>query len=449
MRWEDDKALRDTVSMYNTHFNLYYDRYKKYDRMKVMMLCNGYVGVKEILCILGNISRAINYNAKGINIPLHKNSFTGNTQRISYDRFHSLLYKMQDDGYIDIHLGGMDWKIGREKIVTCITFNEKIYEFFKGFDVSKSVDDKHCFSAIEIKDRATKKLRSNKGFRGIAELRKNIDEMNCVLSGTVIQFHDCVLPTQVYKRVFIDTLDKGGRIYNASGGVQTMSQEDRKELLIDGEEVVELDFKALHPSILYELQYQRDCTLIDEWLSDNKGYDPYNVDNDVIQVDENKVQWFRDTYNKPNYNPLRNMIKHIVLVGINSNGIRSCYTQLAQEIYADMQLWDDVECREDSKFYGIVVDKRFPALAACEMVLTHNYPIATSFFSDQGVHLQFVDSEIMSYVITALTLEGEACLPVHDSVVVRKSLEQKVTLLMREAYKHVIGSDVFCNVEAK
>ena len=105
---------------------------------------------------------------------------------ISYDRFHSLLYKMQDDGYIDIHLGGMDWKIGREKIVTCITFNEKIYEFFKGFDVSKSVDDKHCFSAIEIKDRATKKLRSNKGFRGIAELRKYIDEMNCVLSGTVI-----------------------------------------------------------------------------------------------------------------------------------------------------------------------------------------------------------------------------------------------------------------------
>lgn len=449
MRWEDDKAFRDTVSMHNTHFNLYYDRYKKYDKMKVKMLSNGYAGVKEILCILSNISRAINYNAKGINIPLHKSSFIGNPQKISYDRFLKLLYKMQDDGYLQVHVGGMDWKNGREKIVSCITFNEKIYELFKGFDVTKCVDDKHCFNAIEIKDRVTKKLKSNKGFRGIAELRKYIDEMNCVLSDTVIQLNDCVLPTQVYKRVFIDTLDKGGRIYNASGGVQTMSQEDRKELLINGEEVVELDFKALHPSILYELQYQRDCTLIDEWLSDNKGYDPYNVDNDVIQVDEKKVQWFKETYNKPNYNPLRNMIKHIVLVGINSDGIRSCYTQLAQEIYADMQLWDDVDCREDSKFYGIVVDKRFPALAACEMVLTHNYPIATSFFSDQGVNLQFVDSEIMSYIVVALTLEGEACLPVHDSVIVRKSLEERVTLLMREAYKAVLGSDLFCNIEAK
>ena len=54
----------------------------------------------------------------------------------------------------------------------------------------------------------------------------------------------------------------------------------------------------------------------------------------------------------------------------------------------------------------------------------------------------------MSYVITALTLEGEACLPVHDSVVVRKSLEQKVTLLMGKGLS-TLSDDIFCNVEAK
>jgi len=46
--------------------------------------------------------------------------------------------------------------------------------------------------------------------------------------------------------------DHGGRLYG--GWWQGLARQDRRRLLIDGEETVELDFKALHPRLCYHLE---------------------------------------------------------------------------------------------------------------------------------------------------------------------------------------------------
>jgi hypothetical protein len=40
-------------------------------------------------------------------------------------------------------------------------------------------------------------------------------------------------------------------------------------------------------------------------------------------------------------------------------------------------------------------------------------------------------------------------LPEHDSVIVRESIKDRVQQYMRDAYKEVMGSDMFCYIEEK
>ena len=80
---------------------------------------------------------------------------------------------------------------------------------------------------------------------------------NSLLSGVSITHNECKLPVQMYKRSFIDNLTTGGRMYNTVGGVQVMGQEDRAMLKLNGKNVVELDFKAIHASLLFEREWRR------------------------------------------------------------------------------------------------------------------------------------------------------------------------------------------------
>ena len=74
----------------------------------------------------------------------------------------------------------------------------------------------------------------------------------------------------------------------------------------------------------------------------------------------------------------------------------------------------------------------------------HNKPIGEYFFSDQGIRLQYLDSEIMACVINRLICDEEPLLPEHDSVIVRESIKDEVKQHMEEAYLEVMGSKVFC-----
>lgn len=229
-----------------------------------------------------------------------------------------------------------------------------------------------------------------------------------------------------------------------------LNEEERKKLKINGEAVVELDFKAMHPSLLYETEYETNKEEIDSWIEDQwfGEYNPYGAKMPFLQVNQEQVEWFRKEYNKPKYDPIRNLAKHALMVSLNAKTYKSAYTQVTEEFRNDQLKWGNSPS-QDVKFYGIVAVGNFPGHTVCQAVATHNQPIAKYFFKDQGIKMQFLDSEIVADVLNRLLMEDEVLLPEHDSVLVREAIKGRVVEYMRQAYLELMGNDMFCFIEEK
>lgn len=441
------KRERIEIQTHITHYNIQYNESKKYrfilDHIETEI---GLGYRKELWCFITNTARAIKYRAVGLSVPRDFKPYKENVQKISHKRMVALLDILEGMGHIDLYIGGIvDWHT-MSGVGSIAVLSSKFLSLFEGVDVSDEVDH---FNVVEIKDRETGALKSNKGVRGVGKINIYMDEYNEKLINTEISKGQDLLAVQQYKRSFSDRIGFGGRHYNTSGGVQVMNQDERSELKINGEQVAELDFKAMHPSILYEQEYNKDPETVGSWIEEMWGgeYNPYGAAMPFLQVDQNKVEWFRKEFNKPAYDPIRNLAKHALMVCLNAKTYRKAYTQVTEEFRDDQLSWDTIT--KKTKFYGIEASRNFPGHTVCQAVAAHNKPIADHFYKDKGVQLQYVDSEIVADVLNRLLMEDEVLLPEHDSVIVRASIKDKVHRYMREAYKDVMGSDNFCYIEEK
>lgn len=77
--------------------------------------------------------------------------------------------------------------------------------------------------------------------------RRFVESMNEALAATNIPTWAAAPMTRIYNLNF----RRGGRFYALGGGWQSLPKAVRKAVTINGEEVAELDYSALHPSILY------------------------------------------------------------------------------------------------------------------------------------------------------------------------------------------------------
>lgn len=443
--WSMSKKERSQIQTKLTHFNIHYNQSKQYKHI-VDEIMNLDVGKKEVWCVVTNIARALKYKAIGLSVPRQRSAYSGNEQGISQRRMIILLDKLEDSGYTDNFIGGVvDWK-DLTTVQSCFVFKQKLLDLFVGVDVSQEQDH---FNVVEIKDRKTKEIKSKSGVRGVKIISEYMNAYNTQLMSTEISDETGLLSVQQYKRVFSDNLRQGGRIYNTAGGVQVLNEVQRGQMKINGEKVVELDFKAMHPSLLYEQEYEENSEDIDDWISNTWGgvYNPYGAEMPFLKVNKQKVEEFRTAFNKPNYDPIRNLNKHALMVSLNAKTYQKAYVQVTEEFRADQVGWDNLS--EDAKFYGIESVGNFPGHTVCQAVAAHNKPIAHYFFKDQGIKMQYLDSEIVADVLNRLLMEDEVLLPEHDSVIVRETIKDKVMGYMRQAYLELMGSDKFCYLEVK
>lgn len=442
------KRERIEIQTHITHYNIQYNESKKYrfilDHLETEI---GLGYRKELWCFITNTARAIKYRAVGLSVPRDFKPYKENVQKISHKRMVALLDILEGMGHIDLYIGGIvDWHT-MSGVGSIAVLSSRFLSLFDGVDVSDEVDH---FHTVEIKDRETGALKSNKGVRGVGKINIYMDEYNEKLINTEISKGQDLLAVQQYKRSFSDRIGFGGRHYNTSGGVQVMNQDERSKLKINGEAVSELDFKAMHPSILYEQEYATDPESVGSWIADVWGgeYNPYGAQMPFLQVNKEKVQWYRKEYNNPTYNPIRNLSKHALMVCLNAKTYKRAFIQVTEEFRAEQREWEQGQI-EGSRFYGIEAEDNFPGNTVCQAVRSHNKPIENHFYKDKGVQLQYVDSEIVAEVLNRLLMEDEVLLPEHDSVIVRSSIKDKVYRYMREAYKDVMGSDEFCYIEEK
>jgi len=417
------------LNLLSTYFNIHYNKYQKYQEVHTALLPLSPKCSVELWCLITNTARALSHRAKGLRIPRDFYAYKGNAQKIQHRKMLHVLDKMESEGYLDYYRGGLIDMCKDSAQTSIYVPTNKFLVLWKDIIV---VEEKSEVSVVQIRDRLLKVCLSTKGHKGVADMQGFISKYNTLLSQTKIAVSGVDLPVQQYIRIFSGNISRGGRYYNSSGGVQTMPSILRKHITINGIDTVELDFKALHPNILYEYAEKEIGIPI---VID----DPYEIDcSGIVTVDWSIV--------KDGNNPIRSLIKQIMLRALNAKTLLATIPTITNNWY------EENAKGENSAYYGLTScakDGKFPAKALCLRVAEHHLIIKDAFFSDVGLLLQRVDSDIITIVLQKFTEIGVCALSEHDSVIVPVSYADLAYATMLQAYEKVVGSANHCKIERK
>ncbi|WP_203301624.1 hypothetical protein [Marinobacter sediminum] len=188
-------------------------------------------------------------------------------------------------------------------------------------------------------------------------------------------------------RVFSGDFRSGGRFYC---GAQGLRKGERATITVDGKPTVELDYKSLHPRLLYNAEgiaAPEDCY--------SSGSRP------------------------------RELTKLVSLLSINCDSFRQAHRALMR----NAQLNSD-EAREHLETYA------------------EEHPeISHRFFQSDWKRLQYLDSQIVDAVLTKAVALEIPILPVHDSFIVATEHAFWVMEAAAESYRELTGFDAVIDWE--
>lgn len=182
----------------------------------------------------------------------------------------------------------------------------------------------------------------------------------------------------------------GGRAYGALHQ-DFVRREMRPLIFINGEPTTEIDFSAYHIRMLYH----------------REGID-YRDDPYLVCEGE----------------PMRKIYKAVGLVAINAECQRTAYGAIRDELSQQ----------------GLPLPARKkPLKSLVERFRDAHRPISKYLFSDVGISLQNIDSNIMNAILVRLMDQGVLGLSVYDSVIVPAQFEDLLRMIMIEEYQEVMG----------
>lgn len=404
---------------------------------------------KAVLWFVSNAMRSIRHKAGGMKVGLHPTHYTGNDMGIKWTGVKSVLDMLEQKGYINIYAGYVEqWKRENGKTVpeycisSCVVFRPRLYNLcIDGVD-EMEIDGLwigvESTSSIVVRNRDTKEDLPLNGFRGVVTERERMKVINNSLKESNIKFNGENIANVAYKRVYLDSMSIAGRLYADGGGVQVLPQRLRNEYLtIDDEPVIELDYHSIHPSICYQHLLEDGVNVYDVF---GKDFSPYGADISFVKIDQEIIdEQTRLRGGKP-YNPLRQLVKMALMIGINAKDEQSAVGAMSSEIWQD-------KSRTEKEYIGVIGS--VPCKRILQAVKTHNGLIENAFFTDRGVYFQHTDSEIMMLVVEKMIQKGYSILCYHDSAIVKESGGQDLYDAMREAWVEVLGDDTFCRIDKK
>jgi hypothetical protein len=213
-------------------------------------------------------------------------------------------------------------------------------------------------------------------------MRRSLERLNDAIRSTDIS--DNVASPMA--RIFNCTFRRGGRFYALGGGWQSMKKNARKQLVIAGESVVEIDYRTLHPAILYAhagVPLPKDCYAIDSWP--------------------------------------RPLVKIALLVLLNAKNRASARLAMAHH---------------DTMAAHAVPGSQEAIAAAARLiddVKRVHRPIAWAFHADKGAELMNIDSNLAETVMHLMLRQGVVVLPIHDSFLVPASKAERLEEAMVKA----------------
>lgn len=243
-----------------------------------------------------------------------------------------------------------------------------------------SADESICFNFINTSTGITNKERTNKH-------RKYSILLEILATKSRIDDYCHMRSLNNLKRIFnYSSLTLGGRFYGSA--VQRLSKQGvRRHLLIDGEPATECDFSAIHGRMLYAR------------LGVDYRDDPY------------------------------------VIPGVDREGAKLLYL-ICINARSRMQAIGAVRERQDC---GKLRSQLAPSALVGLFEKKHSSIMPFCYTEHgAGIALQYKDSQIAEEILLEFAAMGEACIPIHDSFIVKSSQRQLLIDAMRRAYmKHV------------
>lgn len=287
----------------------------------------------------------------------------------------------------------------------------------------KRVELKDYKDKKQIDKTETAKLRAKVPKPMLAKLHK----INEFMLGVDISFNppkDLPLDDLITDRGFVSVLDKqykrvfnnrsyeqGGRFYG--GWWQHVPQNEkrfRSYIQINGNPTIELDYKAMHPHILYS---REGVDLTD---------DPYAIDlteHGLPPVDSDKYKHDIRPIVKQLFNALLNAKGRLDRVKIVKDALKGCANDYA--LYLNESRLKPIA--------NVMLDK----------LKDKHAPISSYFNQGEGVKLQYIDSQVAEAVMLDMVGKGIPVLSIHDSFIVEVENEKELKKSMRHSYSKVVG----------
>lgn len=386
--------------------------------------------LNAVSCFVCNVLRSVNREKLEISISLNKNTYARivngkRTNKVSYRYTRAMLDMLVNYGYIDLEIGGVDDFTFCHKTLKMIpdtTRNSIITIKQKLLDLLKPYLKYECHWQLDN----VLVLRDGKGKDVEFDLDKDkrrmlreLTNLNKMLYNSCISLDDGTQSILQLRRIFNNNFQRGGRFYSSNGVIQCNKGDERLKIKIDDEFVIELDYKAIHPSIAYT---KMGITL-------PEGFDHYHLNN-----------W--EDFGS-DYKTVRQLVKTSLLIAINCDSRREAALAIGKAIA------DDSEKDQDEKEFG-ELDSKCNVYDLLDSLIEKHQPIAEQvIYGGMGPQFQYDDSRIAEYVLNHFHKQAEPCIPVHDSFIVRESLEDELRGVMKEAFREILGDDSNCFIDKK
>lgn len=412
--------------------------YLSFNQLPYKNTSSKYMKVSNVIgCLLNNFSYAVRVGNNFISVPLHKPTFSKSAiyngvdtgRKVSYDYFVSVLGWLNDAGYARILLGQvLTWKkntTGTSSLVmpdqcspSMLVFGDYIQERVK--DTQTDITAIPIIpDVIQMRDEQKNVIEKALG-RDEKRLLKILDSYNFSSRKFVITVGENYFDIQLRKVFNNSSWKQGGRSYVTGEGSTIMKRSFRKDIRINGNPTVEIDFKSLHPSMIAEFQGYK--------LPD--GFDPYGIQ---LEGYDSKI--------------LRSIAKIAFMCIFNSKNLAQATAAVSQEL-RDLTDENGKSLPAQWKQQGLV-PKVIQVKEILQELAMHNIYAQDWVFSGKGIFLQNTDSKIMDCVIQQFLDVDEFMIPVHDSVVVEERLKDFTIDAMQVAYKQVMKTDMNCRLEVK
>lgn len=388
---------------------------------------SGYKEQQKLLDLEILIANLILTRTKPKSISLNRNTWTKTRySRASYFVI-DLIEMLLEQGFIDIKRG---YKMKTESRLTRIWATEKLLKYC---DTLPNQLIREPIELVVLRN----ENKENIDYTDTKEtdrIRRILTLVNKVNKQADIRYENYKMNV-AFQAIYTRKFTLYGRLHTKGyKHLQSRSEEQRKEITINGEKVVELDFKALHPFLLYageNIQYPIDS-------------DPYS---DVYEEEE-----------------MRKFLKVTFLRLINTKSVyveptkkRKGYWKSASQIvesatndaiygYSERKkAKKKTQAKEKKELIEKSALKELGIQNAAEIISkfkTVHSPIAHHFCSDNdtGLKLMNKDAAIALDILNHFAKRSIPILAVHDSFIVQEKYKEELREVMENTYsRHTKG----------